>query len=385
MDHLRVDKHKNLLVNKNNRGLIFRGTIALSNPNISHYIKQTNNREGQLFNAVALYWDQSAGTSTSLIISAFISTNLLLTSAQTVVNETITGDQYRIFYFPPNPYFNVVINPDDDVAGEYSITFFFDNNYELLDEDNMASDSEASVASQQSIKAYVDDLVQTDAEVNALIADAVKDVAYNATTWNTNLDPTTKNTIRDWIEVHIANPTDLKHLTDTQLAALAEHAVYIIAQHYRSVEFILVPKDGFTSGASNVYFSVAIAFGGVSLTNNHFVRLSFRIPSDYVAGQNIILNFSYVINSGNATVDYNILLQASSESGTVGTVDSNSGQYTADSTASDLNQESEEFDCSSGIVAGDIARFRIMMEDNAQANILNITEIEILVPVNTRV
>lgn len=62
--------------------------------------------------------------------------------------------------------------------------------------------------------------------VNDLV---ISDVAYDEGTWDANTDGSTKNAIRDWIEAHIINPTDLKHLTDVQLTAL--HNLYVLEIH----------------------------------------------------------------------------------------------------------------------------------------------------------
>jgi len=72
--------------------------------------------------------------------------------------------------FTPTNLMYLLIVSQETISGYYRISFFFDDNYELLDEDDMASDSEDSVSSQQSIKAYVDSQEhQSDADIESII------------------------------------------------------------------------------------------------------------------------------------------------------------------------------------------------------------------------
>ena len=86
---------------------------------------------------------------------------------------------------------------------------------DFLDEDNMVSDSDTAVPSQQSVKAYVDGEISTITTTLEAYADAlISDVAYNEATWNgvTAIAPS-KNAVRDEFE--------LRQPLDAELTAIA--------------------------------------------------------------------------------------------------------------------------------------------------------------------
>ena len=158
---------------------------------------------------------------------------------------------------------------------------------------------------------------------------------------------------------------------------------YATAQHNRPVEFHAKSEDGWTAGIGNVYFEgYGIVFGHNSYQTPSDLYIFFKIPSDYVAG-NIVFNFGYSVDVAGGTVDYSIRLQSISESGVWITRDTNAGQYTADATANDHNQESETLD-GSAITIGDGARIRVRMEENTDTQAIYMREIEILLPVTGR-
>ena len=89
----------------------------------------------------------------------------------------------------------------------------------VVDEDNMISDSATLVPTQQSVKAYADGL-----------AVIISDIAYNATTWDTNTDGATKNAIRDKMEALDAAKADTSHAHATSDVTSGTFADARIAQ-----------------------------------------------------------------------------------------------------------------------------------------------------------
>ena len=93
---------------------------------------------------------------------------------------------------------------------------------------------------------------------------------------------------------------------------------YATAQHNRPMPPIsIAPEDQDTSGNNNVYWysgGVNAHFGSVEFglsanTANHILGVEFRLPDDYVAGEDFTLELLWTIlnNSGGAeTISYNI-------------------------------------------------------------------------------
>lgn len=75
----------------------------------------------------------------------------------------------------------------------------------------------------------------------------ISNIDYDEGTWDANTDGATKNVIRDELEAHYANPTDMKHLTDTQLTALhaKQHAMDDVTQHTRGDNAVLDSSTDF--------------------------------------------------------------------------------------------------------------------------------------------
>ncbi|KKK95146.1 hypothetical protein LCGC14_2675740, partial [marine sediment metagenome] len=111
----------------------------------------------------------------------------------------------------------------------------------------------------------------------------VSDIAYNATTWNTNLDALTKNAIRDWIETHIGSATvhhtatvasDLNH---NDLANLNAGTVY---------EHISAAQVAALHAAITVNAPIILTVQDIELKNDNNVRITEIDTDTNLAGGN---------------------------------------------------------------------------------------------------
>lgn len=85
---------------------------------------------------------------------------------------------------------------------------------DLIDEDDMVSDSATALPSQQSVKAYVDASVFSgdyDDLSNKPIIPVASDAAYDESAWNADTDVPTKNAVRDKFEALDAAKADASH------------------------------------------------------------------------------------------------------------------------------------------------------------------------------
>ncbi|MBA7494631.1 hypothetical protein ES702_05208 [subsurface metagenome] len=121
--------------------------------------------------------------------------------------------------FNPGDFFMWSIYIYANTDAYVRLYFFFDDSLPFLDEDDMGSDDADAVASQQSIKAFVEDLVQTDEEVEAIITAELVEGQSIDNRIDTLIALINHNDLQN------INAGDLyEHLTATQVAAL--HAAY---------------------------------------------------------------------------------------------------------------------------------------------------------------
>lgn len=191
----------------------------------------------------------------------------------------------------------------------------------LLDEDNMVTDSDEKGASQSSVKAYVD--------------------AHAALTNNP----------------HSVDITDI-HADHTKQRPI----------------HVLLPQNGYTAGADNVYnymlLSAGIAFGTNSHAAANYLRGSFIVPADYKTGTDIKLRFYMTAAGAVADIDNRVVTyshgdavaqsweQVDDDTLSPGAIAAADKWYVAYYTLSNA-------DCTFAV--GDLVGFAIKMDDNAAA------------------
>lgn len=132
----------------------------------------------------------------------------------------------------------------------------------------------AEIVGGQSIDNAIDTLITTHTAVATAhhTAPTVSDIAYNAITWNTNIDALTKNAIRDWVETHIASATvhhtatvasDLNHndLANLNAGTVYEHisAAQVAALHAVAVAGDFNHNDLANLNAGTAYEHISAA------------------------------------------------------------------------------------------------------------------------------
>jgi len=387
----------------------------------------------------------------------------------------------RFFQLESDEYYNTIynVNTDSDnlfasirftatdvmkfeiTCGEncelwYRLAFFFDDSLPLLDEDDMASDSEVSVASQQSIKAFLDahtalvnphstklnDIVNPDGDTNLNMAN--KHLKFNFTTpAHAEDDGAFEIEATGAFSGHLIHAhqhtgtpgenTELLHLeashdncsvlslhhksesmifdkdglqigagakvieienndslgtSDVKLCTQgnvkAYHDAYEVAQHNREITpMTLIPEQGHTAGGNNCYMSAdLILFGQNSKTNNNFLFLYFKIPDDYVSGENLALYISWRSPVGSDVVDYKIRFDYTRNGIVLNLIEIPEATWTGGG-ANTTNIETVNI-IGTNVQAGDIITVRVLIEDANHTVLIISYGFWMIVPVNSR-
>lgn len=144
---------------------------------------------------------------------------------------------------------------------------------------------------------------------------------------------------------------------------LKEHTINIMPSH-------IVPQDGVTSGANNVYFGTGImVFGTNSKTSSHYLRLFFELPDNYKDGSNVTLVVGHSLFNATGTdqvdyiVDFNrerdgtAKLDIESANSLFSSQDYSSGKIWKDTVSSSL--------ASGNLIAGDTVMIELYLEDDS--------------------
>ncbi len=159
---------------------------------------------------------------------------------------------------------------------------------------------------------------------------------------------------------------------------------YATTQHYRLINQQIVPEQGETSGANNVYWNDKdyIAHGSNSLSSNNYASTWLQVPDDYVDGEDIIYNvWVRHPGAGAETIDHRFLLAYAASGSTTTTIQDDSSTWNL--TADTFNVKQFTGD-GTNVVAGMVLFLRWYMEDDDAVDLIRLIRITCEVPVNTR-
>jgi hypothetical protein len=170
---------------------------------------------------------------------------------------------------------------------------------------------------------------------------------------------------------------------DTAVNALI--TTYNTTQHNRLITPSQIDcEQGYTAGANNVYWATNVRFGQNSLTNTNYCRIGFKMPPDYVSGEDFYVKLAWSCadtNNPNVT-DYKILIYYIPD-GAAATLINTYDSTWSGADANFYNHESVTID-GTNVSADDAIRVFLYMEDDDNNVLTYMHYINLLIPVNTR-
>lgn len=224
------------------------------------------------------------------------------------------------------------------------------------DEDDMASNSATMLATQQSIKAYAD----------ARVDDTVYGAGWNGVT---SKSPS-ENVVYDKINTMDTN--------------IASNTSYQTTQHTRElIPSKVLPEQGDVAGTNNVWeASGVIQHGHNSYASSNFVQAYFKLPSDYVSGENFTFTVWWWSPHATTQIDWQWIADLYSDGSSSIGEDSGSGIQLS-GVQNEYNYE--EFTVTgTNFSAGDMVSIRWYQEDRNSASTTRSNGYTLKIPVNGR-
>lgn len=166
---------------------------------------------------------------------------------------------------------------------------------------------------------------------------------------------------------------------------IQQNASTFTEQHYRQLPYYIHPKNGYTTGTANVYWTATyMYFGKTSLTAGSYCYMATHLPSDYVDGTDILLDLDLRHNgAGEEDIDYNIVSKYGRE-GIATTTIANTSATFEDVTGDQITQQTLIID-GTDVLNGDVITLRLALEDQDQVDYVRLFALAIRVTVNARV
>lgn len=178
--------------------------------------------------------------------------------------------------------------------------------------------------------------------------------------------------------------TVYEHISAAQVAALAEHAAYIVAQHNREISPCFINPQDKDSGVDNVYWGgETIVFGKTSHQENHALFIFFILPGDYIDGEDLNLILYWRANLADDINDYQITPFYARDGVGNTSIGAINGTWTAGDTNFDHNYEEITIP-GTDVLKKDNITIRFEMEDDNNVNASALYGIKLSVPVNGR-
>jgi hypothetical protein len=198
----------------------------------------------------------------------------------------------------------------------------------IKDEDNMASDSATHLATQQSIKKYVDDQVDTADAISELADTTIASVANGELLQYNSTGAVWENKTK--VEAAIASTganTDINSLTRLTNVEPAD----VSGENQAGTDFIIQGGAGTGSGAGGDVLINVCTLGGSGTSSNAAVT-AVTVAEDKtvtLAGDLIVNGTTTTINTANLTVDdKNIILASIADGSTPSTTTAHGGGIT---------------------------------------------------------
>ena len=162
-------------------------------------------------------------------------------------------------------------------------------------------------------------------------------------------------------------------------------AAYGSTQHTREITPSLpfIPSHGVTAGANNCYYFIGHVVFGVTGKTSGYCRTHFQLPSDYVAGTDIIFKIAWFSVTSANVEDYDIDFYIQRD-GNVDSLEQNSNATWTGGVGAWVNNIETITITGTNFIAGDILYIRLKIEDDNNAEITYITTPSIKIQVNTR-
>ena len=178
------------------------------------------------------------------------------------------------------------------------------------------------------------------------------------------------------------------HLIEQNRTEISTNATNFTEQHYRIIQASqMIPKQGLTSGTTNVYWNGGLMqFAKNSASNNNYALIWFRLPNDYVAGEDFKYRVSIKRDTiANDVIDYDIDFYISRDNTGESLEQSSDSTWDLNGYAAGDVAQKEITVTGTNFLAGDVVRVMHRMEDdnNADSGLYLLTA-DLLIPVNTR-
>ena len=148
----------------------------------------------------------------------------------------------------------------------------------------------------------------------------------------------------------------------------------------------VIPRNGFTLGDNNVAYATGyyIGFGKNSkTTGNTFCSFNFKLPSDYVDGENMTINFYWAIQDASNVVDYLVTTYYGRDDLALGPtlVDTHNATWTSHATSYDMNFTTLTF-TGTNVQADDFVTIKVLMEDDNNVRLARLYNLNLIIPVS---
>ena len=194
---------------------------------------------------------------------------------------------------------------------------------------------------------------------------------------------------------NIITPQEFTNLDDTSRQQIStgvvqafENQADINAQHNRMlVPLLFNPQHGYTAGANNVYWvQNHIRFGVTSKTVGATLFTSFRLPEDYVSGENMTLEL-YVrlagVGGNPDVIDFKVAFVEVTDGGGFSTKQTTDSTWSEDWSGQIFYKETV-IESSGAFNAGDLMRIDVDMEDDDNGLNTECLSVNLIIPVNSR-